>query len=52
MKKTNSRIQLKNINETAKRVGQRELAAAELKTISAGANCQGGTTSASADTDE
>jgi hypothetical protein len=52
MKKTNSRIQLKDMTETARRLGQRELAAAELKTISAGANCQGGTTSSSGDTDE
>lgn len=52
MKKNSSRIQLKDITETAKRIGQRELAVAELKTVSGGANCQGGTTSSSGDTDE
>lgn len=52
MKKNSTRIQLKDMTETAKRIGQRELAVAELKTISGGTGCQGGTTSSSGDTDE
>ena len=50
--KKNSRIQLKDMNETTKRMGQRELAVAELKNISGGQPSQGGTTSDSADTDQ
>ena len=51
MKKNNSRIQLNDMTETAKRIGQRELAVAELKTISGGAMSEGGTSSSSGDTD-
>lgn len=53
MKKTNNcRIEMKDMIETRKRIGERELAVAELKQVAGGAGCQGGTSSASADTDE
>jgi hypothetical protein len=53
MKKTsNSRIQMNDMIETRKRIGERQLAAADLKQVSGGAMCQGGTSSSSGDTDE
>lgn len=52
MKKTNSRIQLKDMTETAQRLGQRELAVAELKSVTGGARCQGGMTTDQGDSDE
>jgi hypothetical protein len=51
-KSSNSRIQMSDMIETRKRIGEREIAAAELKKVAGGAMCQGGTSSASADTDE
>jgi hypothetical protein len=53
MKKTNNnRIEMKDMIETRKRIGERELAVAELKQVAGGLPSQGGTSSASADTDE
>ena len=54
MKKTNnnSRIAMKDMIETRKRMGERQLAAAELKQVSGGMMCQGGTSSSSGDCDE
>ncbi len=53
MKKTRtSRIQMNDMIETHKRIGERPLAAAELKQVTGGAMCQGGMTTDSGDSAE
>lgn len=47
-----NRIELKDMKETYKRMGERELSDAELKLVAGGAPSQGGTSSDTIDTDQ
>jgi hypothetical protein len=48
-----TRLQVKDIAETSKRLGEREISEAELKFVTGGAGpTQGGTTSDTGDTDQ
>lgn len=47
-----SRLQVKDIEQTRKRLGERELSEAELKFVTGGEPSQGGTTSDTGDTDQ
>lgn len=47
-----SRLHLEDITATKKRLGERELAEAELKLVGGGVRCQGGTSTFDDDTDE
>lgn len=51
-KNSNVRIQMNDMIETRKRIGERQLAPAELKQVAGGLACQGGTCTLSCDCDE
>ena len=51
MNKKLSRLQIKDIAESKKRLGRRELGEAELKLVAGGAPSEGGTCSDSGDCD-